>query len=192
MKIFSLIIFSFVFSSVGFSQVSAVVPKDGNSDDAVEGFEFSFRNCFNGGDWFTGFDFGWTDFDYKYSVTGAFEWRPFRTKVLIDNGDSNFYQFREKRYLPMINAEKFFKVASVDGAWFGTYFNVGAGYLFGDYKGTKINPKTGFEIVPSAGAMISFNNEVTLHVGAEYLNSRTVSIKPIRFVVNVNFHPTNN
>ena len=67
-------IFNFLLLVIGFSLVAQNATAQtkpiisNNNSDNTEGFEFSYRTNFNGTDFFMGFDFGWTDFNYKYSI----------------------------------------------------------------------------------------------------------------------------
>lgn len=108
----------------------------------------------------TGYNF--KEIDLTFNV--LFHGRPYGKKIRIKKSNNYYYQFIEHRYIMGISIDKLFSISE------NIYISIspGYGFSFGDYSGSKQNPKT--KSIPFASIGIQQNqNTINFEIGYQYV-----------------------
>lgn len=125
---------------------------------------------------------------YQASLQGGFGFRIGSKKLLVETGNNTFDQFRERRYLFTLAAEKRFTVLEVaDETMLQLFGMLQGSYTFGDYRGVGYGPSKGFLFHPAGGIAIG-SSGVIARLGYTYLPLQTESISPHRIFISFNAH----
>ncbi len=136
-------------------------------------FQFSWGNSFNTKDYFVHFRGAIVDQKYGYFIQTGFDYRPILLKVQTTISDT-IYQFRERRIGWSHSIGKLFQLYESPNGMNISAYVAANGYLsFPKYLGTSGAPAVQYDLIPSAGAMISGDN-VGLKVGAEWYKFGTL------------------
>jgi hypothetical protein len=125
------------------------------------------------------------------SLLATFKGRIGTKRVIVEAEEADvFYQYRERRYLLGLQAEKRFLLNEFDeSSHLGAYLAGIGGLGFGDYRGTKAPASTGFAYSAEAGAYFSDPEAVILRLGYQYLPMHTANVFDHRIVLTITFLP---
>lgn len=120
------------------------------------------------------------------SLQAGFGFRFGSKKVLVEQSENLFYQFRERRYLLQLGLEKRIKMIDLsdDASLQGLAFFRG-GFTFGDFRGTKINPESAFLPMPGAGLALRLPDGM-FRLGYQYMKLETGNVSPHRLFAGFN------
>lgn len=123
------------------------------------------------------------------SVFATFKGRIGTKRVLIEADERDvFYQYRERRYLLGLQAEKRFLLNEFSESMHFGAFVAGIGGLgFGDYRGTKAEAPVGFAWSAEAGAYITDPSAVVVRLGYQYLPMQTQNVFDHRILLSFTF-----
>ncbi len=125
------------------------------------------------------------------SLLATFKGRIGTKRVMVEAEEADvFYQYRERRYLLGLQAEKRFLLTEFDESTvMGAYLAGIGGLEFGDYRGTKAAASTGFAYSAEAGAYFSDPEAVIIRLGYQYLPMQTQNVFDHRIVLTITFLP---
>lgn len=111
--------------------------------------------------------------------------RPFYKKVQIYQEANIIRQWKEKKYL--ISLDLYKRILEFNVAQIRSSLIAGAktGYLFGDYRGTRERPQSGFTINPYIGISLWLNG-VFVDLAYLYFNDRIATVPDGRLMVSLN------
>ncbi len=123
------------------------------------------------------------------SLLATFKGRLGTKRVLIEGETPDtYFQYRERRYLLGLQAEKRFLLNEFDeSTHFGAYIAGFGGLGFGDYRGTKAAAGAGFAWSAEAGPYISDPGAIIARLGYQYLPMQTKNVFDHRIVLTVTF-----
>lgn len=153
----------------------------------VVAFTSGFEPTFNLQDIFFGLNAGIESPKLNGSFTAGFSFRLGSKKVLIQEAENFYYQFRERRYVLWTGFEKRVKFIEFDEDHSLNAFGfLRGGFSFGDYRGTDRKPDSGFLFLPGAGLAYRTTFAI-IKGGYQYVPLKTESISPHRIFLGVNF-----
>lgn len=133
--------------------IEALLNKSANQNLLPDFRKFIFgpEISFNFDDFLAGFMLGIKDYKYDISLTGGMLFRPFYSRILAKI-DNKYYQFWERRTSIYAGIDKNFVLQTKEGGIKrGINIGVFEYYSFGSYRGTGIEPKSNYFVVPSIG-----------------------------------------
>jgi len=106
----------------------------------------------NFGDLMIGLNLGVKEFKYKFDFNTGIMFRPFFTRVLIPIGSNKYYQYWERRDFVFAGINRNFELFKSDKGW-NPFLTIGVQglYCFGSYRGTDLEIKNNFLLVPEIG-----------------------------------------
>jgi hypothetical protein len=115
-----------------------------------------------------GLNLGIKEFKYKFDINSGIMFRPFFTRVLVPAGTNTYYQFWERRDFVFAGVNKNFELYKNDKGWnpFLTFGLQGL-YCFGSYRGTDVELKNKFHLVPEIG-LFHYIKNVQLNLTYQY------------------------
>lgn len=121
------------------------------------------------------------------SLSATFKGRLGTKRVMIEGeAPETYFQYRERRYLLGLQAEKRFLLNEFDeSTHFGAYVAGFGGLGFGDYRGTKAAASTGFAWSAEAGPYISDPGAIIARLGYQYLPMQTKNVFDHRIVLTI-------
>ncbi|MFC2138194.1 ankyrin repeat domain-containing protein [Bacteroidota bacterium] len=134
-------------------------------DQIIIGTDITFNN----NDFLYGLNFGFHEGKYNFILLLSYEFRPWERRVLVNNGENNYYQFWERRNNISIEIEKHINIYRQSNIKsFG--LNIGVKNVLSNakYLGSSVKPGTNFIVSPRLGlyrsgkySTISLNYEFT-------------------------------
>ena len=146
--------------------------------DSPVGLELGFDFNFNGADAFMGGMAGICMPKWNASARATFKGRLGSKRVLIESGTPDvLYQYRERRYLLGIEAEKRFLFNEINGdTHFGGFVGGFGGLDFANYRGSTASPPSALAGSGMLGVYISDPSAVIARLGYIYLPVQTESV----------------
>lgn len=157
-------------------------PRDGldlGSPDIKGAFEpHSIQNA---DEWMLGGHLGIADVRNQITLTAFLDARPYADKVMVKRRDVH-YQFHEWRGMAGFMLEKAFLPWLKGNKRHGFYLEGVAGYSYGNYRGSAIEPKEEWVILPGGGLALGAGKYGYWKLGVQYapIPGRS-DIAPLRF-----------
>lgn len=149
---------------------------------------FGSETSFNTTDWLLNFHVGVGDKKNLWSGRIFLDFRPYE-KVIWKKTEGTAHQYRSKRFLLGLTADKLILPIRADIFACGVYVEGKAGYSFGNYRGTATKPPQGIVGVPSGGIAFSWHNSTILKGGAEWYTQPNQTIDLWRAELGLMFMP---
>lgn len=135
---------------------------------------------FTGGGLFTGVSLLFRDPMTEAGFMAGFDIKPWYSRVMIQNNETLFYQYRDRSALAYAGIFKDFRLT---GDYRKTRLmltaSISAAYTFGNkLRGTNIEPESKFRLNPGAGIKLQ-KKRLVLTAGLEYLNSPYYRVGPV-------------
>jgi hypothetical protein len=142
---------------------------------------------FNGKDIFADINFGASIQQVNASVKVSFQPRLGTETILQESDTPNLlYQYRERRFLLGVEADKRFKLTDLgENGQMGLFVGAFGGVAFADYLGTDTRAGTGFAYQGMGGAYLSSPNTVIFRLGYQYVPLPTQGISPHRMGISL-------
>jgi len=164
--------------------------KDSLSDDRI-GTNLKFSPTINCGilvnlqDIYIDFGAGAFEHTSKLGAQLNFAFRPYYKKVQLYEEPNIIRQWKEKKYCLSLDIYK--RLLEFDLAKINSSFLLGAktGYLFGDYRGTRLRPKAGMTFNPFVGVSFDLNG-ISLDLAYLYFSDRLASVPNGRLMLSFN------
>lgn len=180
------LVFSFIVSSLlSFGQNNDLVVDDSKINKAGIVPSFSINNTFLS-DYYLGMGFGVFEGKNKISARMNFDFRPYFRNVTFKENDTLYSQYKEKDYMLSLSVEKIFALKK-NYPMLSPYIETKFGYMWGNFKGWDKSPEDKWFISPSAGAALSYNENVHFKLGYQYLKSLVHDTAPHRISLQVLF-----
>lgn len=149
---------------------------------------FGSETSFNTTDWLINFHVGVGDKKNLWSGRVFLDFRPYE-KVVWKKTEGTTHQYRSKRFLLGVTADKLILPIRAGIFACGVYVEGKAGYSFGNYRGTETKPPHGVVGVPSGGIAFSWHNSTILKIGTEWYAQPNQTIDPWRAELGLMFMP---
>lgn len=123
------------------------------------------------------------------SFAATFQGRIGSKRVLIEGEQPYvFYQYRERRYLLGVEADKRFLLREFnESTHFGAFLGGFGGLGFGDYRGTKQSAPVGLAYSAMGGVYITEPKTVIIKLGYQYLPMHTQNVFDHRILLTFSF-----
>ncbi|MDZ7739819.1 MAG: ankyrin repeat domain-containing protein [Bacteroidales bacterium] len=130
-------------------------------------------------DYYTGMTISLKDPLLKIMINAGFEMKPGYSRVLVQSGDTSFYQYYDRRYIIYGGLGKEFKLMeNYSGETLSLDINLNAGYMMTEkYRGTEIKPPEMIKLMPRAVLRWSRDN-FNIYAGYEYMKTELYRIGP--------------
>lgn len=124
---------------------------------------------------------------WNASVLATFKGRLGSKRVLIEAEEPNlFYQYRERRYILGIQAEKRFLLTEFSPSLqLGAFLGGLGGLGISDYRGTKGQAPVGFAYSAMGGPYLNYGDAVIFRLGYQYLPLKTQNVFDHRILVSL-------
>ncbi len=121
-------------------------------------FSISLYNNWNINDYMSGIKFGLHEARYNFEIQTGYSLNPWEKTILLDRGNSVYYQVRESRHMIFAGIEKNFRIhKSFNLVETGISVGVKEYFSFENYKGLKEDPENRFLFSPSMREMCRHN-----------------------------------
>lgn len=145
------------------------------------------EHTFNLNDYLMSFGGGIESPAYRASAHLNFTFRPGSKRVLVQETENLFYQYRERRYIIALDADKRFALMDGESTDLEVFAGIMGGISIGDYRGTKANAPGGLIYAPRGGFAVS-TDFLVARLGYQYLPLRTTSISSHRIYLGFYFN----
>lgn len=153
----------------------------------IEYYSVSLTNSWNFTDYMSGIEFGFHEARYNFGIQTGYCLNPWEKTILLDRGNSVYYQVRERRHMIFAGIEKYIRLhKSINMKETGISIGVKEYYSFGNYQGLKEDPEEMFLFSPSVGIYYRWSN-ADLFIKYEYLEMNKNKISPHRINVGASF-----
>lgn len=144
---------------------------------------------FNHTDVMMGFQGGINIPAWNASVLATFKGRLGSKRVQIEADEPNlFYQYRERRYIIGIQAEKRFLLTEFSPSFkLGAFLGGLGGLEISDYRGTKGQAPVGFGYAAMGGPYITDDKAIIIRLGYQYLPMKTQNVFDHRILLSLSF-----
>lgn len=150
-------------------------------------FSIGTETNFNGKDFLVGFDAGITDEKNLWSSKLKLNFRPFYKKVMLQESEHLFYQYREKRFFLALELNKYITPIIINKTALGIYIQGDGGYYFGSYRGTSESPLDYWVIAPGSGLVANFSNTLLISLGGSLFQTKSENIPDHQIRLDLNF-----
>ena len=126
---------------------------------------------------------------WNASVLATFKGRLGTKRVLIEGDQPDvFYQYRERRYILGVQAEKRFILTEFSPSLkLGAFVGALGGLGISDYRGTKGQAPLGFAYSGMAGPYITDGETIVIRLGYQYLPLKTQNVFDHRLLLSISF-----
>lgn len=153
----------------------------------IEYTPITIINSFNIHDFMTGVSIGLHEGRYNMEINTGYLLNPWEKTILVERGNSVYYQLRERRHMFYVNFEKHFRLSnSFYGNEIGIITGIKEYFLFGKYQGLEERPKKSFFMSPGLGFYYR-HKLINTFVKYEYLDLQKVRISPHRIILGISF-----
>lgn len=151
------------------------------------GLEIGFDFNFNGADAFMGGMAGVCIPNWNASARATFKGRLGSKRVLIESGTPDvLFQYRERRYLLGIEAEKRFLINEINGdTHFGAFVGALGGFDFANYRGSTAYSPSALAAAGMLGVYISDPSAVIARLGYTYFPVQTETVPNHRIYLSI-------
>ncbi|HEX2921178.1 MAG TPA: ankyrin repeat domain-containing protein [Bacteroidales bacterium] len=146
----------------------------------IDQVSFNVSTRFTTHDFSTGLSMIFKEPLSNIGIISGIDIKPFYTRVLVKESDSEFYQYMDKGSLAYAGIFKEFEISEVSNK-FNICLNtsISAGYSFGNnLKGTFIVPDNKLSVIPALSLNMQ-HTHVRVSLGAEYVNSEFHKVGPV-------------
>ncbi len=144
------------------------------------------EHFFNFNDYMIGMHLGITEVKTKTDITVGYGIRPFRKRILLDQGNDLYYQVRALRQYTYLGIDKQFFIHAFDYSQFGFTIGVHQMYTFGNYEAMKQKIKDAWKTIPVGG--ICFRWSIAdIKINYQYFNTNAYKISPHRVSFTTSF-----
>jgi ankyrin repeat protein len=172
-----------VASSFGRKDIIEILEKNnikGNPGLKIDDISLTSSVKFNIRDYFTGLSISFKEPTLNAGFIAGCDLKPAYTKILIKEGENNYYQYYDKSALVFGG---FFKELTVSEYSSTTRLSIStalyAGYSFAsNFKGTNITPDNRFKVIPAAGIKYQ-TNHLSFKFDLEYMKTEFYHIGPL-------------
>ncbi len=125
-------------------------------------------------DYLMGVDIGTTNNKRNFHSLLSFDFRPHSRKVQEFAGGNRFFQYQEKRYVITLGGRYLHELRESGK---GVFIGLSGGYNFGEYRGLKLKPESGWILRPNGGLFWDVGPDLfTLQLGYEYFDSQSDTV----------------
>lgn len=131
---------------------------------------FSTETFFNPDNFALGLNAGLHESVHNFTLNAGIDFRPGTKFIWIPQNDSVIFQYREKRYYYHFDIQKYFRLKKFNANdKLSTFVGIKEIYSWGNYRGSKMNPRSVYQTVPQIGLYFEHKN-LGLKLNYEYLN----------------------
>ncbi len=176
----------FIFSVAFAAKAQEVIIEDKYNEifGPKPAFVYTVRSSFNAEDVNIGLELGRTNAKRNFIYAFSFDARPFRRPLLVYQGGTLYYQFREERYFVGGGAEysRNFSAKKI-----GAFAQMGVTYTWGNYGGSDQKPPKGWVLVPRMGLSYKITESSILKLGYAYIDAKTREMDNHRIFLSYSF-----
>jgi ankyrin repeat protein len=134
----------------------------------------------NPDDFMGGLNLGSKEYKYNFDLTAGIIFRPFATRVLIQDTGNVYFQYWEKRNYVYLGLNKNFKLTKFEtkSLW-GITIGLKGLYTFGTYRGTVLKTGNNYLLAPEVGFFHNFRG-IQMNLVYQYLNFGNTGVSPHR------------
>lgn len=143
-------------------------------------FAMGLNNQFLKNDYLLGTTLGVMNANRNFHAYFAFDFRPFRKKILAQQSANYFFQHFEQRFYTGVGAEYFIYRRNKN---YGMFIQSTMMHTWAIYGGTEITPPNGLIVVPRLGFMWQVYTHGFLKAGFGFLDDKVDREQNIEFVI---------
>jgi hypothetical protein len=136
----------------------------------------SINNDFNFQDWYMGVSGGIEDLSYQWGARLGFNFRPFRKRIQVLEGNNIIRQYHERKYFLSLDLDKRLGHIAIKNQHLQFYVGLKSGLLMGNYSGTRDDADSHFVAAPVAGACLNVDDAFFLKLGFNYFQDRIFNV----------------
>ncbi|MFC2096984.1 ankyrin repeat domain-containing protein [Bacteroidota bacterium] len=147
----------------------------------------SYINSFNYNDFMMGLNLGLFESRYNFALNLGYLFNPGLKTILLDRGNSVFYQVRERRHMIFAGFEKHIPIMkSYSGYETGLIIGIKEYFSFGKYQGLTEKPEKTFIFSPVSGIYLK-RGRFGSFIKYEYLDLQKNKISPHRICLGLSY-----
>ncbi len=167
----------------GFKQIKKILNPKKTAPKFTDGnLSFSITNNIGFPDYFIGIASSFHQSMYNIKITIGWQNRPFRKKILLQNREHNYTQYREYLSDFYLNLQKNFALKKSGYNQAGFFVGVSGDFYMCNYKGSSTKDRY-FKVIPQAGFFL-YKNVTGVEIGYQYSHSKYENTVPHRISIN--------